>query len=563
MVADATGRTPEPLHAGAGSARLGRRHDRRDVGTSTNTTRDDRCPNCGGPLPPPDDNGVSVCAFCKNASRTPTDDVDPVIHIEFSDTVSTRPRRRVGGLLALVIIFVIAIGAVPLLLVTRSTDMLRDAFDSLGASSGSDIQGSGTAVILPGEPSEPVNLVAVVRSSSSRSRFRLVRFEPSKKDPIWRSGEFTAQSASIPVAVDAGTIAVAHGSDLVVFDSRDGREIWTRSISDSVQNACDTCLSIVGGQVVVSTIDGEIAAFDAATGTPTWTRTLTDTSPQVFVAGGMVGVIDSAERSVAVIDPPSGEVLDQFTPVCRSEDMMGESGIGGDAIVLTTPGDPGVYLGFGIMPGCWQRWDPTTHTVTWNVILEHGYLDSGAHGFIAGGTLWFTTRDRAILGGIDLVEGHFTGLPQLPDTESIPIALHGQTLILRGNSTRGTTRYLLWGLDVPSGNQPWQYLLDRAEPADPPDATTIFVSDDDKRFSAHLSGDVLHIVVFDGASRTIVISDLNPDTGAVSPPVVLTNTTRDLLPEFIPIAWRESMLVLRLGNSIAQLDAYDGTLDGH
>lgn len=434
-------------------------------------------------------------------------------------------------------------------------------FDKNPFSAGSNLAASGSVVPLPGEPGRPVDIVTVMPSSTS-SRYRVARFNAGSTDSVWKSGEFAGNSTAIPMVVGNETAFVVSGSTLLAFRLSDGTKMWEHTLSDELATSCETCLLIIGDHVATKTNDGELTSFNVADGTPSWTRRLETTNAQVFTAHTSIGVIDGAgiDDTVALIDPVSGAVTDEFTPKCANADGYVAGGISSGAQVLTTPGDPGIYVGFGIMPACWQRLDPTTDSFTWNVILEDGYLDNGSVGFIGGGTLWFTTRDRAVLGGINLASGHFTALPKLQDTDSIPIALHGNTLILRGVSTRGTPRYMLWGLDVPSGAQPWQFLLDSPEPADPPGANTMFVSEGSQRFTAHIEGDRLYIVVFDGTTRTIVVNTVNPDTGATSPPAVLANTTGDLLPDFLPITWRGKNLVLRLGDAIVQVDVESGAI---
>lgn len=542
------------------------------------TNNHDRCENCGAPLPPPDDGGLQTCTFCKSVVQaTPNDrdqpDISPTIQIAITSD-SLESKRSSGGcigrVIGLVIILAIVVGAViiPLTVAFDSTGFLDDALKKAGITGKASDVDAGTVLSLgsnSGEPSAPIELVAVVRTGTTdggQSRNRIERFSTSSDNSIWDSKEFTGDSSTVPMVTDGNSVFVASGTDLHAFDLNDAHERWTRALSDKVISTCSDCLWIVENQVITKTADGMLAAFDSANGNPTWNRRLEDTSARVFIAQGSVGLIDrvNSGKIVLSLNPATGEVIDQFAPVCQLDNSSIKNGISNDALILTAPGDVGVYIGFGGGPACWQRWDPTTHTVTWNVTIENGYLDSGAHGFIAGGTLWFTTRDRALLGGINLASGHFTQLPTLPETDSIPIALHGNTLILRGQSTRGTSRFLLWGLDVPSGNQRWQFLLDTAKPADPPDAETIFTSQGDKRFSANLNGDTLYVAVFDEASRSIIINNINPDTGSLAPPVILSDTTQALLPDFLPIEWSGSSLVLHLGNSLAVVDCYNGSI---
>lgn len=121
-----------------------------------------------------------------------------------------------------------------------------------------------------------------------------------------------------------------------------------------------------------------------------------------------------------------------------------------------------------------------------------------------------------------------------------PLAVQGNVLVVEAKRTRGSTRYALWGLDITSGKQLWQF-IPQAEESVLDSANSII--DSGGVFAAHLVPEGLYILQAVDDPARITLERLDPQTG-VSQGQVIHSPRESTIFSVVVIGWREGQVWL-------------------
>ena len=343
-------------------------------------------------LPLPDLAGFSTCLHCGHATRSepepPAPDANPdppTVTITFGSdpdpdlglglrlaartraTEGAKAARRRGSILAGVlgclpiIVVVVVVGAIVVGLLTSEGGPLAEDDPS------SDLYpSSGSALVLPGEPSGPAEVVLVATDNSGgESRRRLVRVTlgPDGGEERWRSEPLPDDVYTVSLASDGEQLYAGAGDEVWNLSLETGEERWRATVTDRVSTSCADCFEVVDGTLVVRTDDAYVTGFLPTSAEPRWSRRLLSPSGGMSVAGPWLVVVDDAEETSGLgraitIEPRTGAVTKVVTPTCPASDTVPFplDLVAGDE-VYPVPGTSDVVARFGFGYGCLARWD--------------------------------------------------------------------------------------------------------------------------------------------------------------------------------------------------------------
>jgi hypothetical protein len=267
-----------------------------------------------------------------------------------------------------------------------------------------------------------------------------------------------------------------------------------------------------------------------------WNRRDVGSSTRLVPFGDDVVVLDDDEEhnGVVVRLDAAGNVLTKVSPRC---DGSPASSLAFTGVAVPLVPQQAIVLGFD---RCWQRVVLTDGSTTWSADAPGSISASTTH--VAHDDATLVVTSDATTSRIDLATGALTGFPTVPNVDMVPVAVHGQVAVMRLANARGIKHYAVAGLDAGTGAKVWEVGLQQAEPADPPDAETIFLSDGDARFTANLDGGTLRVLVFDHDSRDFRIDNIDVATGAESKATVASDIG-DSLPDFDVGGWQAALVV--------------------
>ncbi len=144
----------------------------------------------------------------------------------------------------------------------------------------------------------------------------------------------------------------------------------------------------------------------------------------------------------------------------------------------------------------------------------------------------------------------------------VPLALSGDTLLIRARRTRGTERFELWGVNPVAGAQLWTLDLQGAAPVDPPNEMSGLVDDTDSGWTWKLTPAGLVLIKFQAAPNQLVVDTLNPADGTQLSEltVPLNGVTGDFYTIPTVIGWQGTLVYLSLDSEIYALDVTTGKL---
>ena len=450
------------------------------------------CLRCGTPLPDADEAGNAVCQSCglfhhpelepdpsgsaaPDAAAAPSSPGRPGVQFGAGATglppapplssPGVPPGVVVGGAApacsgwaaGCVVAVVVGVLAVIGIAVASIAGLSRAISDSSDAADAVRPDPSGTLVL------DDARQAVVLGTDGSGARF-LALVDPGG-EAVWKASIVPPDANGARMGLidpDDPAVVAAVGTGLVALDLDDGQVRWRRDLSDVVDPACESCLALVDGQVVVFTADATLAAFDPGTGAPTWTHRLESAQGKVHPVGTRLVVTDQAPEPgsparMDVLEGGTGTVVHQITPSCPSPAFGPDSTVtidlGLDDPVVAVPGTEDVVAVFGTFEICTARWSTASGERLWSVERDDlgGLFQPELS--IDGSTL--LVADRSTLWTVSLGEGSITLVPLPPDTTLGPAVLRGGTVVVGLSSTRGTARWEVAGLDTATGEQLW------------------------------------------------------------------------------------------------------------
>lgn len=446
------------------------------------------CLRCATPLPPADDAGNRVCQSCglfhhPDLGHDGADHAAPGAPppgrpgVQFGagatgvpppgsplppsappgllvdGTAAARSGRTSGCIVGIVVLVAVVVGvaAVSIVALNRVVSNTRDTTDRVRPDP------SGTLILDDGEQ-------AVVLGTDGTGARSLALLDPGG-EAVWKASIVPPDARGARLQLidpDDPAVVAAVGTGLVALDLDDGEVRWRRDLTDVVDPACESCLSVVGGRVVAFSADATLAAFDPADGTPAWTHRLQSARGEVHPVGTRLVVTDQAPEPgsparLDVLEAATGTVVRQITPSCPSPAFGPDSTVkielGVDDPVVAVPGTEDVVAVFGTFEICIARWSTGSGEQVWSV--QRDDLGGLFQPELSVDRSTLVVADRASLWTVSLGEGSVTVVPLPPDTTLGPAVLRGGTVVVGLASTRGTARWAVSGIDTATGEQLW------------------------------------------------------------------------------------------------------------
>ncbi len=522
------------------------------------------CPSCGAPLLFGAGEATTRCHFCnavverpeparrKTEREKPKEEPPfiyhlPVILVETAVSTSSRPLLGLlvagGAVLALgVVLFLVFSAGAP-------DTILKPALNI-----------SGPVVILPSAEGQPPDFLALGYDILAEN-YPIARLNPAGHRIVWRGPTFESISDVRAIAAGGDKFYAVEGDRLYAYSAADGSSLWQADLTDQL-GYCGQCLSTQGGRVIAFTQDYVVQAFDAASGNIAWTRRLFGPSNSYSIERDSLLVVDKEDEdySLFVLSLGDGSVLKRITPECapvngsHPEQLDNVSMMVLDQNSAAETGSDSVYLFYGWYPGCIERRDLSTGDLKWQQMDERGFSPSGDLAtLVTAETIFFAADNN--LWAADTANGEIRLVTQTQDYELVPLALAGDTLIVRSIRTRGSTQFGLWGMDPKYGEKTWEHELKNSEPLDPPDVAMGLVDDDGWAWTWHMMDGQIFLLEFQANPNQLAVSRLDPHSGSVLDEKHLALGVEDDF-YFIPavLAWQDPTAWLVVDRRIIGVD---------
>jgi hypothetical protein len=194
--------------------------------------------------------------------------------------------------------------------------------------------------------------------------------------------------------------------------------------------------------------------------------------------------------------------------------------------------------------------------MTWQTLSADSYSFSpyDFNTLMTGTSFYFSNGGQLLI--VDKQSGTIQTLLANEDYEFLPLALTGDTLLVRARRTRGTERFEIWGLNPGSGAKLWQVDLQGASPIDPPDEMSGLVDETDTGFTWRLVPAGLVLIKFQGNPNQMLLDTINITNGTLldEKTVALKQVTGDFYSVPKVIGWQDNLMYLNLDSNIYGLD---------
>ena len=430
------------------------------------------CPCCGQPIPP---RSVAATAPGPDAAPDPNPVLDergfqqvwqagtPVAWPPVARPRRTRESSAVGCLVAAFLTFVVV------------CILFTVAVVSSGDGSGGEGIDPGSDVVLPVPGADPPSWIVEKRYSSEP-----MRVESGRGDPRWVAEPLADSGIGPRLAVDERRVYASDGRRVLALDLANGEQVWSATMDDDVEprttTDCTACFELVGGRLVVTTIDGEVHLLDEGSGDEIWSHRFADTSGRALVAGGSIVLIDERGEGLPgsqllTVDPQDGHEISRAAPDCPATGPNDAADLlsTGD-VVYPVAGEVAVILEIGTPPACRQRIDVSTGKTMWSAPPAEDSATVGTEPVQHDGIRYTSTY--AGVERLDLRTGEQRLFVAVEEDESlVPVAVVADTLLVTSRNNRGSTTSKLVGVDLASGERSWSHDKDRVLPPNPGEAT--------------------------------------------------------------------------------------------
>lgn len=546
------------------------------------------CGRCGAMLPMPDTEGRVSCLSCGRTMKVSA----PVGPMNFGSSpqaftgsspvpppkqpgpgYAVRPlvRSRKPSWARRMIIRIL----VALFVLGLATTLLRDGSDDASAPAEPELTSSaGSTVLLPSVGSTTERLSVVFDTESRRhvvARYDTAAQAPDGGELIWRSEPLPRDGRDVSYAIDGNDLYVATQSAVWKLDVTTGLRQWERQLPDLVPRGCADCFSVIDGQLVAQTIDGNVVALSPTTGEELWRRRFEDPGGAVTVANGYLLVVDkSAEADAATVywlDPATGSEQSGQVLRCEFDDSPLDPAAGVSTKVFAVPESDDVVAFFGF--GCIMRWSVETNEIEWQRPWELGPQTYGSRPVLSPSHMVVADAGgNAVV--VDLDDGDLRPLEPVADQRLVPWRIDGTTVVAGTESQRGTAKAGLAAWDAETGRQTWVQTSS--------DSSSLV---DDTVFAANLtSGQVQWILVkpddeqdddqptvvaVDPEAHTATIDTIDPATGETvrSVEVGYRYNSGSLAEGWVSVEdQRDGVIALQLENLLQVIDLRSGELVG-
>lgn len=408
-------------------------------------------------------------------------------------------------------------------------------------------------------PDEGSNTVYAFRRRPTS--YELIRLDVPKKTPTWSLPSTDDPQHTRVLLADSLYLLTANR--LQAVNPEKGTSRWKVELPRGMAPACDEpCFAGAGSRLLVKAADDVLYAFDADTGTVAWQRKLVKPSAYIGVVNGRTLVVDDKPGGggeLAVLDTDGHAVL-QLEPTCPFAD-----GSGGDmrlnsyATVVPLPAENAALLGYGFHSLCWQRIDLSTGQSTWRTPFQStsdiaNNNRDNTHVSRLGNTVVVANGHDTVT--VDVGTGVVRAIPDVPGT-AVPIGMAENTVVIPLLSSNHT----IDAVDRTSGQRTWSVDIGEAESGDDraKDPLSIVVGSR-PRFTATVDEGSAHVIVFDPASRELVVHNISLANGKDDRKTIPSGSVRQP-PHFGPAGWRAGVALLQLDDDgLEVVDTGAGTI---
>jgi LSD1 subclass zinc finger protein len=397
---------------------------------------------------------------------------------------------------------------------------------------------------------------------------KIIWVETNPKKTRWVSSPFSGDERAELMAVNGNLVYVASGAKLIALNDVDGSIAWQTRMTDKCVSYEDN-LFVMGGRVIVMTIDGNLQAFDAQTGSPAWSRQMKGHDRKLRVSGDRLLILDfvlgnDSYFELVFLNPVDGSEQMVISPACfegndRDKAFSTEFFENNDGLVLDEAKNS-LFLVYGSSPGCVQNYDLASGDLLWEKKQEINF-DASFYDF-AGindqGRIFFNFENG--LAFIDKLKDSWSVLMEQKNYELIPLTAMKDILVARVKKTSGSNIYEIWGIEVPSGQVKWKYNLDENRPLDPPYEGAGSVDKDSYVWTWRTVPQGFQVLKFQGEPNRLVIVTLNPadGTGTGETVIDLSKVVSDYFSTPTLIGWQDETLWIIAGSKIAAVDTTAG-----
>lgn len=503
------------------------------------------CPSCGAPLPAYSNETQVVCQYCNTVLELPQDDTQTAVVIDRG--TFNAPRPPANKLLAriIVVFMILSVASVGVLLFVLAPP------GQIKAAKGPKIYSIIDAQLLPSESAAASNKIVGVSYNSDES-YRLSLLDFSQNLPLsWQSDKLDAPGYQVQFKVLKDNIFVVADTSLSAYRLSDGQKIWQTSISDQLPGNCPLCLILSDDKVFVLTQLGSLHVFDATSGKQIWTTNFDEIDDAIYLLNGNPLIVHSKNGVVALtqFDAQTGDVLLEASPTCPNQVFPDDvQGFNLHDTMLTDLEMKNFFILYGFWkPGCLEKWHGFDMKQQWQTLLPEDLVRHEPDILQAGAQLFFSNGAGDQIWQVSEGDGEAQLLLQSENYNLRPLILQNETLLVEAMRKKGTARYELWAIDLPTGKQIWQVI---------PKAKTPITNN----FSSSVSAEGIYLVhalennfilvqAFDDPAR-ISFQQVDLQTGVISQDRELILPEQSIFSLSL-IDWQEKTVWLNIDGVIA------------
>jgi outer membrane protein assembly factor BamB len=531
------------------------------------------CPNCGSSVAIEGERGI--CAYCGTAIERPRKD-KPASTPEWPPTIKPIPRAvradvpssRRGPRPAAVLVLLIVVGlagflagrAFPSTTAVAPPDgpggVLPTAAPpvvQLGAGSVSEL---ATVLPIDGPGGDPI--VYLYHSGAGNSSFYTVaRVDGATRATRWQSQPLGKNAYQGLLRAGDGMVFLTDEDKLLALRQADGSLAWQATLEVEPQVACEECLRLVRGRLLVLEKNGGLQAFDAQSGQLAWSTRLENTPRELSIVGDDRVLIiresqDTNGRLLSFLDASTGKPGLQLDPRCpKAHENFDEERPGWDTPFLFSADGRSMYTIFGFFSKCAQGWDMAAGKPGWQVAIDDNLVPgswSSGRPLLADDAVF--VGNGKLLWALATADGSTRTLVEDKEYNLTPVAARDGMLIVVASPTWDSQRKLLWGLDAQTGERHWQLKLDAHE------WLGLSSSGD---FDLRLTAKGLTVVQVLREDAKLVVETLNPRTGASQ--TRQESALEDMsMPGLRRSFWGDDTAWLEIDSDIFAVDLATGTI---
>jgi outer membrane protein assembly factor BamB len=386
-------------------------------------------------------------------------------------------------------------------------DQLRSAFESFGVAV-PDVptidnpidQMTAMSFIPLGKPAyvndEQGELVLMLGQFNNMNGLErhVLAVDPGQEGLAWQSEAIDGDLYSTDFAAGPDYVYYVQDKTLRALRRSDGAGAWQVSLSDELRSCDQGCLHVMDGALIAVTNDGVISGYEATSGERLWEFSFGNQYADFWVLADRPAVVDREDGKgvLRVFEPKTGAQT-TVQPACQNS-IFDEDLDGNGAIASLPNGD--LLVAFGSFGICVQRLDAFSLQPVWMTSAgEDDRPETSWRRHLLTSAAWLALpTDSGALIMWDVNTGQEVSRVALEGAELVPLAIDGDTVLVRSQTSRGTTEYRLWAVDAPTGEILWDYDLGESQPIDIPASSSSILSEGDSAFTYAWTSETLTVV---------------------------------------------------------------------